>query len=271
MVYDPSRDQGAHRRGASAKGDRGRQWTALSFPGTLPSARLILHRSSMKDGSHGLIRQIIDTRSPPATATHVWISEVREILAQERPDVIWSQSDWSARGLNSLGIPIICTIQDRCASASVSRKYMLTIECTQREGQRAAVAWNGSGKATIPLHLSRPDDAMDQRRHRGTAEHLPLVTHDLSFRPAVRSMLTRARVMVDCEGRERPITSSSSVRRRNASTSSTSPDDGVGARASTSCWNSPSAIPISSSAPTAAPTYIPSPSFRFPSPWSGHG
>jgi hypothetical protein len=41
--------------------------------------------------------------------------QVREILNSERPDMIWSQSGWSADGLKSLGIPIICTIHDRSA------------------------------------------------------------------------------------------------------------------------------------------------------------
>jgi len=40
--------------------------------------------------------------------------EAREIIqsSSSKPDIIWSQGDWSAKGLYDLGIPIISTIQD---------------------------------------------------------------------------------------------------------------------------------------------------------------
>jgi len=39
---------------------------------------------------------------------------VRKILEVEQPDVIWSQSKWSAEGLKQLNIPIVCSIHDGC-------------------------------------------------------------------------------------------------------------------------------------------------------------
>ncbi len=45
---------------------------------------------------------------------NVFTQQVRHMLANAdtKPDVIWSQSHWSAIGLHDLGIPIICTNQD---------------------------------------------------------------------------------------------------------------------------------------------------------------
>ena len=40
-----------------------------------------------------------------------------------KPDVIWSQGDWSAKGLHDLGIPIIATIHD--SGPWVEGKYLL--------------------------------------------------------------------------------------------------------------------------------------------------
>lgn len=43
-----------------------------------------------------------------------FIAAARKIIIDNKPDVIWSQSNWSADGLFDLDIPIICTFQDSC-------------------------------------------------------------------------------------------------------------------------------------------------------------
>lgn len=43
-----------------------------------------------------------------------FILETKEILKAKKPDIIWSQSNWSAEYLKDLNIPIICTFQDSC-------------------------------------------------------------------------------------------------------------------------------------------------------------
>ena len=63
--------------------------------------------------------EIIEANEPPAKITkrspHYFASEVRKILSDRKPDVIWSQSNWSADALHDLGIPIICAFHDSCA------------------------------------------------------------------------------------------------------------------------------------------------------------
>jgi glycosyltransferase involved in cell wall biosynthesis len=62
--------------------------------------------------------QIFRTKSGPTSETKKSSSsfawESREIIEREKPDVIWSQSNWSADCLWDLGIPIICTFHDAC-------------------------------------------------------------------------------------------------------------------------------------------------------------
>jgi glycosyltransferase involved in cell wall biosynthesis len=43
-----------------------------------------------------------------------FVQEAKNILAQKKPEIIWSQSYWSAIELKDLGIPIICTFHDSC-------------------------------------------------------------------------------------------------------------------------------------------------------------
>lgn len=56
--------------------------------------------------------EVVETACSPRAPTSQYIREVRDILESKRPDAIWSQSGWSADGLISLNIPIICTIHD---------------------------------------------------------------------------------------------------------------------------------------------------------------
>lgn len=62
--------------------------------------------------------EIIDTKELPAKITKrnplYFATEVKKILQDLKPDVIWSQSNWSADVLHELGIPIICTFHDSC-------------------------------------------------------------------------------------------------------------------------------------------------------------
>jgi hypothetical protein len=56
---------------------------------------------------------LTDRRATMSYNSHPSLAlKVRDILSRERPDIIWSQSGWSADGLLSLGIPIICSIHD---------------------------------------------------------------------------------------------------------------------------------------------------------------
>lgn len=60
--------------------------------------------------------KIIETEASPSSesgkdSTHFAYS-AKKIIKQENPDVIWSQSNWSADCLHDLKIPIICTFHD---------------------------------------------------------------------------------------------------------------------------------------------------------------
>lgn len=62
--------------------------------------------------------KIIETEELPSSISNkpsekfAW--SCRKIIQREKPDVIWSQSNWSADVLADLGIPIICTFHDSC-------------------------------------------------------------------------------------------------------------------------------------------------------------
>lgn len=62
--------------------------------------------------------RIIRTKGGPTSKTgkspsfFAW--EARSIIEKEKPDVIWSQSNWSADALWDLQIPMICTFHDAC-------------------------------------------------------------------------------------------------------------------------------------------------------------
>lgn len=66
--------------------------------------------------------RICRTKSGPTSKTgktslsFAW--EAREIIKREKPDVIWSQSNWSVDALWDLHIPIICTFHDACYKMS---------------------------------------------------------------------------------------------------------------------------------------------------------
>ena len=57
--------------------------------------------------------EIIESSSPPVPGPvdEIWkfASTLPDLVKSVRPDVIWSQSFWSAQVLQTLGIPIICT------------------------------------------------------------------------------------------------------------------------------------------------------------------
>lgn len=60
--------------------------------------------------------EIIESNVPPMPGpeSNVWpfAFSLPEIIRSVKPDVIWSQSFWSAEVLDGLGIPIICTFHD---------------------------------------------------------------------------------------------------------------------------------------------------------------
>jgi glycosyltransferase involved in cell wall biosynthesis len=51
----------------------------------------------------------LSRRSPETFAL-----QVKKIVSQVQPDIIWSQSNWSADILQDLNIPLICTFHDSC-------------------------------------------------------------------------------------------------------------------------------------------------------------
>lgn len=61
---------------------------------------------------------IFETNERPTSITknkpYNFCQQARDIIIREKPDVIWSQSHWSAELLHDLGIPIICTFHDSC-------------------------------------------------------------------------------------------------------------------------------------------------------------
>ena len=61
---------------------------------------------------------VYETKAKPTSiskdSSYNYAWSAREIIKVQKPDVIWSQSHWSADALNDLGIPIICTFHDSC-------------------------------------------------------------------------------------------------------------------------------------------------------------
>jgi len=62
--------------------------------------------------------RIRETEMSPLRGTNkepsVFAYSAKKIIEEEKPDIIWSQSHWSANCLHDLGIPIICTFHDSC-------------------------------------------------------------------------------------------------------------------------------------------------------------
>jgi glycosyltransferase involved in cell wall biosynthesis len=62
--------------------------------------------------------EILETKEPPAKITQrnpsYFAAEAKKLLKDLKPDVIWSQSNWSTDALQDLKIPIICTFHDSC-------------------------------------------------------------------------------------------------------------------------------------------------------------
>lgn len=61
---------------------------------------------------------ILETEEEPTSITRknpsYFCTQAKEIIKQEKPDIIWSQSNWSIDILQDLNIPIICTFHDSC-------------------------------------------------------------------------------------------------------------------------------------------------------------
>lgn len=55
-----------------------------------------------------------------------FIQEVKNIIknSPNKPDIIWSQSHWSAIELQDLGIPIICTMHDSAINEGATNKFI---------------------------------------------------------------------------------------------------------------------------------------------------
>ena len=68
-------------------------------------------------GPHRQLFTVYDTPSLPTSkqSPSNFIYDVRDILKEKKPDVIWSQSHWSVEPLLELNIPIICTFHDGLA------------------------------------------------------------------------------------------------------------------------------------------------------------
>lgn len=97
--------------------------------------------------------------------------QVKDILDREKPDIILSQSGWSAHGLLSLNIPIICSIHDGSVTSSHLVNFdlftrMHVIDQEEDGGlERCGLQWHegilvwtqgGQAFAALPLRLRRP-------------------------------------------------------------------------------------------------------------------
>lgn len=75
---------------------------------------IIPKRKEKKDYPFKIIETEIEPTSITKESANKFGWSCRKIIQQEKPNIIWSQSEWSVNALWDLDIKIICTLHDAC-------------------------------------------------------------------------------------------------------------------------------------------------------------